>query len=131
MYSSYLWLFLLFRAWVVFSGAMCFRTIGGLTGALLGLVSSVLYVMVVWSYTSACFTDPGSPSVLSKTSDGSYSTLPQHRVQDASFSSVTVKEDGSERFCQKCMYKKPDRAHHCRSCKRCILSKALLCPRGI
>ncbi|KAG2183767.1 hypothetical protein INT43_006778 [Umbelopsis isabellina] len=36
-------------------------------------------------------------------------------------SSVTVKRDGRSRFCQKCNLPKHDRAHHCRTCKKCVL----------
>lgn len=34
---------------------------------------------------------------------------------------VTVKADGKRRYCKKCMCWKPDRAHHCKLCHRCIL----------
>lgn len=36
-------------------------------------------------------------------------------------SMITAKRDGRPRFCQKCQYPKPDRAHHCSTCKRCVL----------
>jgi hypothetical protein len=42
--------------------------------------------------------------------------------------SVTVKENGRQRFCQKCEFLKPDRAHHCSICQRCILKMDHHCP---
>lgn len=111
------------RAWIIFSGTICIHSMGDIAGYLLAFVSTLLYGMVFWCYTTACFIDPGSPSKASEGHDGTRGILPHHRAPQASFSSVTVKDDGTERFCQKCDYAKPDRTHHCRSCRRCILSK--------
>ncbi|CAG8509805.1 4667_t:CDS:2 [Acaulospora morrowiae] len=38
-----------------------------------------------------------------------------------SLGAIMVKQSGEKRYCQKCQYDKPDRTHHCRVCKRCIL----------
>ncbi|KAG0268084.1 hypothetical protein DFQ27_007588 [Actinomortierella ambigua] len=40
----------------------------------------------------------------------------------------TVKRDGTMRYCQKCNFEKPDRTHHCSSCKRCVLKMDHHCP---
>ncbi|KAI1319771.1 palmitoyltransferase for Vac8p [Mortierella claussenii] len=40
----------------------------------------------------------------------------------------TVKRDGKMRYCQKCHFEKPDRTHHCSSCKRCVLKMDHHCP---
>ncbi|ORY86225.1 DHHC palmitoyltransferase-domain-containing protein [Protomyces lactucae-debilis] len=85
--------------------------------------------MTIWSYTSACFTDPGSPAGTLATESANYNALPQDRLEDGpDFATVTVKDDGSERFCQKCCSRKPDRAHHCRSCRKCVLKMDHHCP---
>lgn len=42
--------------------------------------------------------------------------------------SFTVKSDGGARFCKKCQARKPDRAHHCSTCKRCVLKMDHHCP---
>lgn len=42
--------------------------------------------------------------------------------------SIMVKQSGEKRFCQKCNFDKPDRAHHCRVCKKCILKMDHHCP---
>ncbi|BGP11567.1 palmitoyltransferase for Vac8p [Rhodotorula toruloides] len=41
---------------------------------------------------------------------------------------LQVKSDGSVRFCRKCNVRKPDRAHHCSSCRRCVLKMDHHCP---
>jgi hypothetical protein len=41
---------------------------------------------------------------------------------------VTVKSDGQERFCKKCQCRKPDRTHHCSSCRTCVLKMDHHCP---
>ncbi len=42
--------------------------------------------------------------------------------------SFTVKSNGETRFCKKCQARKPDRAHHCSTCKRCVLKMDHHCP---
>jgi hypothetical protein len=98
-----------------------------LTGA--GKFTSALgvlfYLLLNWSYTTAVFTDPGTPL---KLRDG-YSHLPSQEGGDVHYTSFTVKaSDGGVRFCNKCQSKKPDRAHHCSSCKRCVLKMDHHCP---
>ncbi|GAA6034779.1 hypothetical protein JCM8097_001165 [Rhodosporidiobolus ruineniae] len=41
---------------------------------------------------------------------------------------LQVKSDGTARFCRKCNVYKPDRAHHCSSCRRCVLKMDHHCP---
>ncbi|GAA5876495.1 hypothetical protein JCM3774_003793 [Rhodotorula dairenensis] len=41
---------------------------------------------------------------------------------------LQVKSDGSARFCRKCNAPKPDRAHHCSACRRCVLKMDHHCP---
>ncbi|GAA5834539.1 hypothetical protein JCM11251_007035 [Rhodosporidiobolus azoricus] len=41
---------------------------------------------------------------------------------------LQVKSDGTQRFCRKCNTFKPDRAHHCSSCRRCVLKMDHHCP---
>jgi len=67
------------------------------------------------------FTPPGST-----TNDNGYSTLPTHAAPAAT--SFTVKSNGELRFCKKCQARKPDRAHHCSTCRRCVLKMDHHCP---
>ncbi|KIY04251.1 uncharacterized protein Z520_00945 [Fonsecaea multimorphosa CBS 102226] len=93
-----------------------------------------LYILANWSYTVAAFTDPGSPlkspSKSSDRSQGRYSMLPTHEpVADVSqIQSITVSSTGAPRFCKKCHTPKPDRTHHCSTCKRCVLKMDHHCP---
>ncbi|KAK3685430.1 Palmitoyltransferase PFA3 [Podospora appendiculata] len=80
-----------------------------------------LYILLNWCYTTAVFTPPGST-----TNDNGYSTLPTHAPPTAS--SFTVKSNGEFRFCKKCQARKPDRAHHCSTCRRCVLKMDHHCP---
>jgi palmitoyltransferase ZDHHC2/15/20 len=77
--------------------------------------------MLNWSYTTAVFTDPGST-----TNSFGYSTLPTTAPPSAT--SFTVKSNGEMRFCKKCQARKPDRAHHCSTCRRCVLKMDHHCP---
>jgi len=77
--------------------------------------------MLNWCYTKAVFTDPGST-----TNSMGYSTLPTMSTPNAT--SFTVKSNGEFRFCKKCQARKPDRAHHCSTCRRCVLKMDHHCP---
>ncbi|SJX61160.1 uncharacterized protein SRS1_12382 [Sporisorium reilianum f. sp. reilianum] len=43
-------------------------------------------------------------------------------------SNIWVKSSGESRWCNKCDAPKPDRTHHCSSCKRCVLRMDHHCP---
>ncbi|PSS02501.1 DHHC palmitoyltransferase-domain-containing protein [Coniella lustricola] len=82
----------------------------------------LLYALLNWSYTTAVFTPPGST-----TNDNGYSTLPTQETPRVT-STLTVKSNGEMRFCKKCQARKPDRAHHCSTCRRCVLKMDHHCP---
>ncbi|KAL6071771.1 Palmitoyltransferase zdhhc2 [Balamuthia mandrillaris] len=42
--------------------------------------------------------------------------------------SILTNRDGASRVCSKCRKPKPDRAHHCRICKKCVLKMDHHCP---
>lgn len=77
--------------------------------------------MLNWCYTTAVFTNPGAT-----TNDAGYATLPTTAAPQAT--SFTVKSNGELRFCKKCQARKPDRAHHCSTCRRCVLKMDHHCP---
>ncbi|KAL3426820.1 DHHC zinc finger domain-containing protein [Phlyctema vagabunda] len=81
-----------------------------------------LYLLLNWSYTTAVFTSPGTTT----TSNDDYSSLPTHSAPNSS--SFTVKSNGELRFCKKCQARKPDRAHHCSTCRKCVLKMDHHCP---
>lgn len=90
----------------------------------LAWLAIILYCMLNWSYTTAVFTDPGSPV---EQSQGGYNSLPTQELSRP-YTSFTVKANGDLRYCKKCQTKKPDRAHHCSTCKRCVLKMDHHCP---
>ncbi|KAJ4148587.1 hypothetical protein LMH87_003051 [Akanthomyces muscarius] len=94
--------------------------------AWLGKVSSAIgvaiYLLANWAYTVAVFTPAGSTT----TTDG-YGMLPTAQTNRPA-TSFTVKSNGETRFCKKCQARKPDRAHHCSTCKRCVLKMDHHCP---
>ncbi|KAK2608726.1 palmitoyltransferase for Vac8p [Conoideocrella luteorostrata] len=91
----------------------------GTGSSILGLA---LYVLLNWSYTIAVFTDPGST-----TNRDGYGLLPTTQGHPPT-TSFTVKSNGEIRFCKKCQARKPDRAHHCSTCRRCVLKMDHHCP---
>ncbi|KAF2005728.1 palmitoyltransferas-like protein PFA3 [Amniculicola lignicola CBS 123094] len=95
------------------------------TGAFSSVLGIFFYLMLNWSYTTAVFTDPGSPLNLTN----GYSHLPAQEEGGQQYTSYTVKaSDGGIRYCKKCQTKKPDRAHHCSTCGRCVLKMDHHCP---
>ncbi|KAM3458943.1 hypothetical protein MY3296_000090 [Beauveria thailandica] len=85
-------------------------------------VGIAIYLLANWCYTVAVFTPPGSTT----TTDG-YGMLPTAQTNRPA-TSFTVKSNGEVRFCKKCQARKPDRAHHCSTCKRCVLKMDHHCP---
>lgn len=98
--------------------------ITGFPSTFLGVL---LYVGLNASYTTAVFTDPGSPLTTRRGNDRhNYSALPVTEYPE--FTSYTVSSSGGSRYCKKCQCPKPDRAHHCSTCKRCVLKMDHHCP---
>lgn len=92
----------------------------GSTSSFFGVL---LYLLLNWSYTTAVFTDPGST-----TNNDGYGLLPTSGNQHRTATSFTVKSNGEIRFCKKCQARKPDRTHHCSTCRRCVLKMDHHCP---
>ena len=98
------------------------------------ILGITLYGLANWSYTVAAFTDPGSPlktpEKSSERGHGRYSMLPTHEptADPSQYQPVTVSSTGAPRFCKKCHVSKPDRTHHCSTCKRCVIKMDHHCP---
>ncbi|KAI0891567.1 palmitoyltransferase PFA3 [Annulohypoxylon nitens] len=107
--------------WVVVSIGSSATQKPGWIGTKSSIGGVFLYVMLNWCYTTAVFTNPGST-----TSSTGYSSLPTNNPPQAT--SFTVKSNGETRFCKKCQARKPDRAHHCSTCRRCVLKMDHHCP---
>ncbi|KAK2745428.1 palmitoyltransferase for Vac8p [Myotisia sp. PD_48] len=106
---------------------------GSTFGTILGLL---FYILMNTSYTFAVFTDPGSPlATRSRNRSPNFSSSrPRHEyshlptTEDREYSALTVNSSGRSRYCRKCQCPKPDRAHHCSTCKRCVLKMDHHCP---
>ncbi|XP_064960394.1 probable protein S-acyltransferase 16 isoform X1 [Musa acuminata AAA Group] len=101
-YLYYTTLFVLIDGWLGLSTAAGFAN---------AAVFTALAVVVVVTYGIAVFKDPGRvPNSFSP--DIEHSESPIHEIK---------RKGGDLRYCQKCSHYKPPRAHHCRTCKRCVL----------
>ncbi|KAK3435072.1 hypothetical protein EUGRSUZ_D02456 [Eucalyptus grandis] len=99
--------------------------LGGGVGALIALAVLVLFhgllVMLLWSYFSVVFTDPGSvppnwrPSIDEERGESDPLTLPDSSGLQSDPSNPRI------RYCRKCDHFKPPRCHHCSVCGRCVL----------
>lgn len=91
-----------------------------------------MYILLNTCYTIAVFTDPGSPTKSSKRDarGGRYSVLPtaEPTMDMREVDTITVSSTGGPRYCKKCQVPKPDRTHHCSTCKRCVLKMDHHCP---
>ncbi|EEH20377.2 hypothetical protein PABG_02636 [Paracoccidioides brasiliensis Pb03] len=99
-------------------------------GPATSVLGIILYLLSNTCYTVAVFTAPGSPSTgplkNNHANRHEYSSLPSIETPD--FVSLTVSSTGGRRFCKKCQNVKPDRTHHCSSCKQCVLKMDHHCP---
>jgi len=112
-----------------------------------------LWALLNLCYSIAVFTNPGSPldvredwgqkcsgvGISRRRKNGvlGYEGLPTHEDEGTgrgpgadmtNMTTVTAKSTGQPRYCQKCRCVKPDRAHHCSSCGRCVLKMDHHCP---
>jgi len=77
---------------------------GGQIGTIIGrVVYEILFILAIWSHLACMLTDPGA--------------VPKD----------TEAQEGMK-MCKKCNAPKPERAHHCSTCKRCILKMDHHCP---
>ncbi|KAG5626909.1 hypothetical protein H5410_012127 [Solanum commersonii] len=97
----------------------------GILDALIALAVLVLFhcllVMLLWSYFSVVFTDPGSvppnwkPDLDEERDDTDPLTASEFGASPVDSTNPRV------RFCKKCNQLKPPRCHHCSVCGRCVL----------
>jgi len=89
-------------------------------------------LMIAICYARSWFTHPGT---IPETTDGSKSPW-EHVVHDAfrdfhessQQETKETKRSGDRRYCKWCAKYKPDRCHHCRVCRTCILKMDHHCP---
>eukprot|EP00929_Paragymnodinium_shiwhaense_P045366 TRINITY_DN23189_c0_g1_i1.p1 TRINITY_DN23189_c0_g1~~TRINITY_DN23189_c0_g1_i1.p1 ORF type:complete len:318 (-),score=31.27 TRINITY_DN23189_c0_g1_i1:285-1238(-) len=93
-------------------------------GIIHAVVSQLLTFMLMLNFVIVFSTDPGS---VPETAEW---TRPVAHDEDrlALQRTSEVKQDGLPRYCKWCECYKPDRCHHCRVCRSCILRMDHHCP---
>ncbi|XP_063832404.1 palmitoyltransferase ZDHHC15B isoform X1 [Ostrinia nubilalis] len=98
----------------------------------------ILLIMFAWSYWRTIFADikpipdkyklPEAEleKLLSAESEDAQRTILENFAKDLPI--VTRTMSGSVRYCNRCVLVKPDRAHHCSICSRCVLKMDHHCP---
>lgn len=99
-----------------------FRFLFATTGTFFYLMCTISYYRTVSNGGASPLDIPGFLVRVEDLEAGMASPPP------AVFNNVTAKDNGEMRFCSKCNCWKPDRTHHCRSCKKCILRMDHHCP---
>ncbi|RNF24675.1 palmitoyltransferase PFA3 [Trypanosoma conorhini] len=78
-------------------------------------VSVFFFLLTLWSYLAAAFTDAGRVP----------QAFGQHAPRSAS---LALRVSGALNLCPVCATYKPQRAHHCSRCRRCVLKYDHHCP---
>ncbi|XP_045516787.1 palmitoyltransferase ZDHHC2-like isoform X7 [Pieris brassicae] len=98
----------------------------------------ILFIMFAWSYWRTIFANIKSipdkyklpeeelEKLLSADTEEAQRTVLENYAKDLPI--VTRTMSGSVRYCNRCVLVKPDRAHHCSICARCVLKMDHHCP---
>mmetsp|Transcript_6447 Transcript_6447/g.23958 ORF Transcript_6447/g.23958 Transcript_6447/m.23958 type:complete len:308 (-) Transcript_6447:1067-1990(-) len=84
----------------------------GAGGAAIILVFHILLVMLLWSYFTCVLSDPGSVPP-------NYQPRQENAAAESGTGEALVTQ--RPRWCRKCNQWKPERAHHCSVCGKCVL----------
>lgn len=112
---------------------MCLKFYSPVAAAFTALMGFALYTLSMVSYIQTCVQGPGSPmdlpgfAVPLRTAHDDPEQGPAS-VPPSVKRNVTAKENGQMRYCNKCFCYKPDRTHHCSSCRKCVLRMDHHCP---
>ncbi|GCB69402.1 hypothetical protein scyTo_0001049, partial [Scyliorhinus torazame] len=93
------------------------------------VVFHLFFVMFVWTYCKAIFTEPSQPS-RKKILDIMELELQDMQVLSHSFGGTDpcFLLSSAIRYCDRCQVIKPDRCHHCSICDTCVLKMDHHCP---
>ncbi|XP_022114768.2 palmitoyltransferase ZDHHC2 isoform X3 [Pieris rapae] len=98
----------------------------------------ILFIMFAWSYWRTIFANIKAipdkyklpeeelEKLLSADTEEAQRTVLENYAKDLPI--VTRTMSGSVRYCNRCVLVKPDRAHHCSICARCVLKMDHHCP---
>ncbi|CAF4880273.1 unnamed protein product [Pieris macdunnoughi] len=102
------------------------------------VIYHILFIMFAWSYWRTIFANIKSipdkyklpeeelEKLLSADTEEGQRTVLENYAKDLPI--VTRTMSGSVRYCNRCVLVKPDRAHHCSICARCVLKMDHHCP---
>ncbi|KAI5644892.1 DHHC palmitoyltransferase domain-containing protein [Phthorimaea operculella] len=102
------------------------------------IVFHILLFMFIWSYMRTIFTviqpvpdrfklpETEIEKLLSADSEDQQRSILENFAKELPI--VTRTNSGSVRYCNRCVVIKPDRAHHCSICARCVLKMDHHCP---
>lgn len=98
----------------------------------------ILFFMMLWSYIQTIFTKPAAipeefklPPVEYELLDCAGTFKMRRQILENFAQNLPVinrTSHGTVRYCEKCRLIKPDRAHHCSVCEKCILKMDHHCP---
>jgi len=122
--------------YIVYMGYHCFPLLASKNDAFQGCVDivvfNVLTLMIVICYVRCIVVHPGTIPSRDTTGDLTWEYVPQN-TRGADMASLGLglqetKRSGDRRHCKWCAKYKPDRCHHCRVCRTCILKMDHHCP---
>lgn len=85
-------------------------------------IFNALSFLLMVSYLRAILTNPGNIPM----DDPTWDSVPSKTIHEPETQEKKV--TGERRYCKWCVKYKPDRSHHCRICKTCILKMDHHCP---
>uniref|UniRef100_A0A913HF06 Palmitoyltransferase n=1 Tax=Strongyloides stercoralis TaxID=6248 RepID=A0A913HF06_STRER len=104
------------------------------------LILHILLILFIWSYLATVFTDNGkipeefylpyevNEDVKNAETNDAAKEIVRRYVKMHNLPIQTRMFDQAYRYCHQCAMVKPDRAHHCSICKKCILKFDHHCP---
>ncbi|XP_062917099.1 palmitoyltransferase ZDHHC15B isoform X1 [Mobula hypostoma] len=118
---------------------LCVFTVrNGMEKAAYLVIFHLFFVLFVWTYCKAIFTEPAQPSrkfQLTRADRERYEREENPEVQKQILLDVaktlpvyTKTASGAIRYCDRCQLIKPDRCHHCSICDTCVLKMDHHCP---
>ncbi|ODV98378.1 hypothetical protein PACTADRAFT_38220 [Pachysolen tannophilus NRRL Y-2460] len=107
------------------------KCLQGYSAFLVFIIALYFAVIGLYSYYMVVLVGGGSPldfqelRLVDGTPEENEAVVPPSFLLNKS---LTVRNDGSFRYCNKCRVWKPDRCHHCSSCQKCVLKMDHHCP---
>lgn len=113
----------LLMIWAEISTLVVVGKLNAVLGSICAVWTTLLYGLSTYSYFKLIVVGAGSPRQSMEFLQDEESGVPECIRQ-----SVLAKNNGKPRYCNKCLCWKPDRTHHCRTCRQCILKMDHHCP---